>query len=117
VELPGVVDRILQNTVRTPGWDSHADEAARLKTGFFMAHYHVRAIGYGAFHLLVGLIVAGLSTSRTGLAALGAVGVMLPVGTSAGSCGRTARICSCSRSTTGRPGAGRPTRSPGAGSR
>jgi protein-S-isoprenylcysteine O-methyltransferase Ste14 len=79
VELPGVVDRIVQNTVTTPGWDSHADAVARLKTDFFMAHYHVRAIGYIAFFLVVGLIVAGFSTKRTGLAALGAFGVMLPV--------------------------------------
>jgi protein-S-isoprenylcysteine O-methyltransferase Ste14 len=79
VELPHFVDDALQHNVTTPGWDSHADAAARLKTELFMAHYHVRAIGYVAFFLLVGLIVLGFSTRRTGLAALGAFGVMLPV--------------------------------------
>jgi protein-S-isoprenylcysteine O-methyltransferase Ste14 len=79
VELPHFVDSVLQRNVTTPGWDSHADAVARLKTELFMAHYHVRAIGYVAFVLLVGLIALGFSTRRTGLAALGAFGVMLPV--------------------------------------
>ena len=42
------------------------------------AHYHVRAIGYAGFFLLVGLIALGFSTRRTGLAALGALA--LPIG-------------------------------------
>jgi protein-S-isoprenylcysteine O-methyltransferase Ste14 len=79
IALPDVVDGVLQRTITTPGGDSHADAIARLKTELFMAHYHVRAIGYVAFFLLIGLIVLGFSTRRTGLAALGAVGVMLPV--------------------------------------
>lgn len=79
VELPNRIDEVLQNTIRTPGGDSHVDGIARLKTELFMAHYHVRAIGYAGFFLLVGLIVVGFSTRRTGLAALGAFGVMLPV--------------------------------------
>jgi protein-S-isoprenylcysteine O-methyltransferase Ste14 len=79
VELPYALDRILQDHVTTPAWDSHADTVARLKTDLFMAHYHVRAIGYSAFFLLVGVIAAGFCTRRTGLAALGAFGVLLPV--------------------------------------
>ncbi len=79
VELPHQVDQLLQRTVVTPGGDSHADAVARLKTELFMAHYHVKAIGYVGFSLLVALIVMGFSTSRTGLAAVGAVGFMLPV--------------------------------------
>jgi protein-S-isoprenylcysteine O-methyltransferase Ste14 len=79
VELPYRIDELLQNTVRTPGGDSHADDISRLKTELFMAHFHVRAVGYAGFFLLLGLIVAGFSTKRTGLAALGAFGVMLPV--------------------------------------
>jgi protein-S-isoprenylcysteine O-methyltransferase Ste14 len=78
VELPYRIDGFLQNAVHTPGGDSHADEVARLKTELFMAHYHVRAVGYAGFFLLLGLIALGFSTPRTGLAALGAVGVMLP---------------------------------------
>lgn len=79
IELPHHVDRLLQHTVQTPGGDSHADDLARLKTELFMAHYHVRSIGYIGFSVLVGLIVLGFATTRTGLAALGAVGFMLPV--------------------------------------
>jgi protein-S-isoprenylcysteine O-methyltransferase Ste14 len=79
LELPRLVDGLLQSHVRTPGGDSHADAVARLKTDLFMAHYHVRTLGYAAFFLLLGLIVVGFCTRRTGLAALGAFGVMLPV--------------------------------------
>jgi protein-S-isoprenylcysteine O-methyltransferase Ste14 len=79
VALPDVVDGLLQRTITTPGGDSHADAIAQLKTELFMAHYHVRAIGYGAFFLLVGLIVVGFATKRTEFAAVGAAGVMLPV--------------------------------------
>ncbi len=79
IELPHHVDQLLQQTVATPGGDSHADAVARLKTELFLAHYHVRAIGYVGFALLMALIVLGLSTKRTGLATVGAVGFMLPV--------------------------------------
>ena len=79
VELPALLDRFLHDTIATPSGDSHADEVSRLKTQLFMAHYHVRAAGYGAFFLLVSLIVVGFGTKRTGLAALGGLGVMLPV--------------------------------------
>ncbi len=79
VALPEVIDGVLQRTITTPGGDSHADAIARLKTDLFIAHYHVRTVGYVAFFLLLGLIVLGFATRRTELAALGAVGVMLPV--------------------------------------
>jgi len=79
VELPYLLDGFLQGVIATPGGDSHVDEVARLKTELFMAHYHVRAMGYIAFFLLLALIVAGFATRRTGMAALGAFGVMLPV--------------------------------------
>ncbi|MGD8318849.1 MAG: HEAT repeat domain-containing protein [Gemmatimonadota bacterium] len=77
LELPYYLDGVLQNVITTPGGDSHVDEVARLKTDLFMAHYHVRAVGYVGFFLLVGLIVAGFATDRTRLAAVGGVGVML----------------------------------------
>jgi len=78
VELPYRLDEVLQNTIPTPDLDSHVDEISRLKTELFMAHYHVRSYGYAGFFLLMALIAVGFSTRRTGLAALGAVGVMLP---------------------------------------
>jgi protein-S-isoprenylcysteine O-methyltransferase Ste14 len=79
LELPYLLDGFLQRTVATPGGDSHLGTVAQLKTELFMAHYHVRALGYTAFFLLLGLIVTGFATRRTDWAALGAVGVMLPV--------------------------------------
>ena len=79
VELPYRVDSALQNSVPSLDEDSHANAAAAVKTELFMAHYHVREVGYVGFALLVGLIVAGFATRRTGLATLGALGFMLPV--------------------------------------
>ena len=79
VELPELVDDALQHTITTPGEDSHADPVARLKTELFMAHYHVRDLGYAGFFLLVSLIAVGFATRRTRLATIGAFGVMLPV--------------------------------------
>jgi len=79
VELPELVDDVLQHTITTPGGDSHADPVARLKTELFMDHYHVRAIGYAGFFLLVTFIAVGFTTRRTRLATIGAFGVMLPV--------------------------------------
>jgi protein-S-isoprenylcysteine O-methyltransferase Ste14 len=79
VESPHYVDQLLQNTVATPGGDSHVDGVASLKTELFMAHYHVRIVGYLGFLLLIGLIVLGFTTRLSGLAAVGAAGFMLPV--------------------------------------
>ncbi len=79
VELPHLVDDFLQNSITTPGMDSHADEISRLKTELFIAHFHLRAIGYTCFALLVLAIIVGFATRKAGLAAVGAVGFMLPV--------------------------------------
>ena len=79
VELPYLVDDALQNTITTPNLDSHADEFSVLKTELFISHFKLRLIGYVCFALMVVAIVAGFATRRTGLAALGAVGFMLPV--------------------------------------
>lgn len=79
VELPHFVDNFLQSFITTPGLDSHANEMSRLKTELFISHFHLRLIGYVCFALLVLAIVAGFATRRVGLAAVGAVGFMLPV--------------------------------------
>jgi protein-S-isoprenylcysteine O-methyltransferase Ste14 len=79
VELPYLIDALLQNNITTPGLDSHADEMSRLKTELFISHFHLRLIGYACFALLVLAIVVGFATRKTGLAAIGAVGFMLPV--------------------------------------
>jgi protein-S-isoprenylcysteine O-methyltransferase Ste14 len=79
VELPYRVDDLLMETVRTPNLSTHADEVTGLKTELFIAHYHLRAIGYLCFALLVSFIVVGFATPRRRLAAVGALGFMLPV--------------------------------------
>jgi protein-S-isoprenylcysteine O-methyltransferase Ste14 len=79
VELPRVVDGFLQKQVTTPGFDSQADEVSRLKTELFIAHYHLRTLGYLCFGGLILLIAAGFATARAGWAALGGVALMLPV--------------------------------------
>lgn len=52
---------------------------SRFKTELFIAHFHLRLIGYTCLALLVLAIVVGFATRRAGLAAVGAVGFMLPV--------------------------------------
>lgn len=79
VELPYLLDDFVQRTVMTPGFDSGLDAVSQFKTELFIAHYRLRTIGYVCFTLLVGLIVVGFATRRTGLATLGALGFMLPV--------------------------------------
>ncbi len=79
VEIPYLIDDVLQNTITTPDLDSHVDEASVLKTELFISHFKLRLIGYVCFGLMVLAIVAGFATRRSGLAVLGAVGFMLPV--------------------------------------
>ena len=79
VELPYLIDGALQSAVTTPNLDSHVDQFSVLKTELFIAHFHLRLIGYCCFGLMVVAIIAGFATRRTGLAALGAFGFMLPV--------------------------------------
>lgn len=79
VELPGLADEALQKAVPVPGFDSHADTVARLKTELFIAHYHLRTVGYACFATLLLLVIAGFAGKRTGLAAVGGLAFMLPV--------------------------------------
>jgi protein-S-isoprenylcysteine O-methyltransferase Ste14 len=79
VELPYLVDGFLKDLVTTPSLDSHANEISVLKTELFIAHFKLRLIGYVCFALMVVAIIVGFATRRTGLAAIGAIGFMLPV--------------------------------------
>jgi len=79
IELPSRLDGVVGRMVVTPDLDTHADAVTEFKTELFLTHYHLRTIGYVCFALLVGLIVVGFATRKTGLAALGALGFMLPV--------------------------------------
>lgn len=79
VELPRLIDGALQNTVPTPGFDSHADRVSSIKTELFIAHYHLRTLGYGCFAVVLLLIGAGFAGRWTALATLGGLAFMLPV--------------------------------------
>ena len=79
VELPYLVDQAIIDAVPTPDLDSHSDEVTLIKTEFFISHYHLRAIGYACFGVILLLIGTGFATRRSGFAALGALAFMLPV--------------------------------------
>lgn len=79
IELPELADQALKGVVRTPGGDSHVDEAARIRTELFLAHTHLRAVGYTCFLLTAGLVAAGFVSRRSGLSAVGAGVLLLPV--------------------------------------
>lgn len=79
LELPYLVDKGLMGVIRTPGFDSEVDQISQFKTELFIDHYGLRVIGYACFALTVGLIILGYTLKRSGLAALGAVALMLPV--------------------------------------
>jgi protein-S-isoprenylcysteine O-methyltransferase Ste14 len=79
VEVPYRIDKALQEQVTTPGFDSQVSAASRLKTELFIAHFHLRTIGYVCFAVVLLLIAAGFATRRTGLATAGALAFMLPV--------------------------------------
>ncbi len=79
LELPYLVDKGLMGVIRTPGFDSEVDQISQFKTELFIDHYGLRLIGYGCFALTIALIIVGYTLKRSGLAALGAVALMLPV--------------------------------------
>lgn len=79
VELPALLHQLLETHLATPGGDSHADDAARLRTELFLRHYHLRTIGTVCFALMVALIVVGFAFRKRGLATTGAVMLFLPV--------------------------------------
>jgi len=79
VELPYLLDAALQELITTPGGDSHAGVASVQRTELFIDHFHLRFIGYACFGLTLLLIIAGFVTRKSGLAAIGAAALMLPV--------------------------------------
>ncbi len=79
VEVPYLLDHALQEHVATPGFDSQVSATSRLKAELFIAHFHLRTIGYACFAVMLLLIVAGFATRKTGFATAGALAFMLPV--------------------------------------
>ena len=79
IELPRLLDNRIQSVAMHPAGDSHASPDQRFRTELFIQHYHLRAIGYGCFGVILLLIIAGFVGRHHGLASLGALAFFLPV--------------------------------------
>jgi protein-S-isoprenylcysteine O-methyltransferase Ste14 len=78
LELPNVVDSFLQESFRFPGFDHGLTEFNLSKTELYIQHFHLRLIGYVCLFVVIGLIIVGFITDRTGLSTVGAVALFLP---------------------------------------
>ena len=79
VELPGLLHGALVGALPSLEGDSHSDDAALQRTELFMRHYHLRAVGYLCFGLMVMLIVVGFAVGKKGPVFAGALLMFLPV--------------------------------------
>ncbi len=79
IELPRLLVASLQNHFGFPQFDQGGGGSSALKTELFIQGLHLRWIGYGTLILIVGLIIFGYSTRRSGWAMAGAVGLFIPV--------------------------------------
>jgi len=79
IELPRLLDSSLQNNLGFPQFDHGVGEDNALKTELFIQGLHLRWIGYGSLLLILGLIILGYTTRRSGWAMAGAVGLFIPV--------------------------------------
>lgn len=79
VELPYRIDGILIDSVRTPDLDTNSSDTSGIQAELFIDHYNLRELGYGAFALMVLLIIVGFASRKTAMAAVGAFAFMLPV--------------------------------------
>ncbi len=79
IELPRLLDASLQNNLGFPQFDQGGGGSSALKTELFIQGLHLRWIGYGSLILIMGLIIFGYSTRRSGWALAGAVGLFIPV--------------------------------------
>jgi len=79
IELPRLLDTSLQNNLDFPQFDHGGGGNSSLKTEMFIQGLHLRWIGYGSLLLIVGLIIFGYATRRSGWALAGAVGIFIPV--------------------------------------
>lgn len=79
IELPRLLDASLQNRLGFPQFDHGGGESNALKTEMFIEGLHLRWIGYGSLVLILGLIVVGYLTRKSGWAIAGAIGLFIPV--------------------------------------
>jgi hypothetical protein len=79
IELPGMLDSLLQKRLGFPQFDQGGGDLNALKTEMFIRGLHLRWIGYGSLFLIFGLILYGYSSRKPGWAMAGAVGLFIPV--------------------------------------
>ena len=79
IELPRLLDSSLQNNLGFPQFDHGVGGNSALKTEMFIQGLHLRWIGYGSLLLIVGLIILGYFTRKSGWALAGAIGLFIPV--------------------------------------
>jgi len=79
IELPRLLDASLQNNLGFPQFDHGGGDLNAFKTELFIQGLHLRWIGYASLLLIVGLIIFGYATRRSGWAIAGALGLFIPV--------------------------------------
>jgi len=79
IELPRLLDSLLQSNVGFPGFDHGAGEQEAYKTDLYISSLHLRWIGYGSLFIIVIFIVLGFTTRKRVLAWAGAISLFLPV--------------------------------------
>lgn len=66
IELPRLLDADLQSRFGFPQFDQGGGGNSDLKTEMFIDGLHLRWIGFGSLLLIVGLIIFGYTTRRSG---------------------------------------------------
>jgi len=79
IELPALLDNLLQKNIGFPQFDQGGGSLNALKTEMFIQGLHLRWIGYASLFLILGLIIFGYATRRSGWALAGALGLFIPV--------------------------------------
>ena len=79
VELPRLADSVLSKNIHSVDVATGSGEQSEYKTELYLKNYNLRWIGYGAFVLIIILIVAGFISNRSRLSAAGAIFLFLPV--------------------------------------
>jgi protein-S-isoprenylcysteine O-methyltransferase Ste14 len=79
VELPGLIDSLLQKKLGFPGFDQASDNFNTYKSELFIESLYLRWIGYTSLLITFCLIVLGFVSKKSGWAVAGAFALFLPV--------------------------------------
>lgn len=79
IELPRLLDSLLQKNVGFPGFDHGLDEVEAFKTELYIQALHLRLIGYISLAIILAFIVLGFVTRKSAWAWAGALALFLPV--------------------------------------